>query len=72
MSGCQTILLPPGVKHWTTMATAESWAAWDALEWEQRSWIPPKGVRLHTQKEVTIDGKRIVVFPPHEPREAAA
>lgn len=81
MSPLATVELPAGVRHNTTTAVAETWAAWDALStedgWTYREWPveDPHGVHpdgIHRQKEAVIREHRIVVFPPHTARQAVA
>ena len=77
-----TVTLPAGVRHHTTTAFAESWAAYDALsDFTERVWhVAPDGrqcdpelpgARRHVEKERQLDDGKLVVFPPHTPRECA-
>ena len=80
-----TIVLPPGCKHYSTTASAESWEAWDAIavglgEWREESWHSGPDCKrceatdphasLHVHKERDLlRGGRLIVFPPQRPRE---
>ncbi len=73
-----TITLPPGIRHIRTSGCARTWTAYDGLSvaegWKERAWYcAPDGnkcesdaplAELHVQKEITIGGHQIVVYPP--------
>jgi hypothetical protein len=83
MPATTTVTFPAGVRHIQASGFAQDWPAYDALTaedgWEERSWWCTEadgkgceptddGATLHTHKETTIGGCRVVVSPPFEAR----
>lgn len=78
----EAIDVPLGTRFYDMVVTAETWEAWDQLrsDFEIREWwVEPDGVkscapevdgaRLHSQLERKHGTGKIIVFPPHKPRE---